>query len=256
MADEFGRSVVENEFAGGRAVDAELVLETADLDPRPLLDEQAAQAPPVGEFGLGAGEHQQDFAAAVGDEALDAVDVPLAFGVLIADGLHRLQVTAGVRLGEHHRACVFAGAEFRHVFALYVLVGEGVDRLGDSLKPEHVHKPGVGARNDVVAGRENRAGHVETAEIVRQRAAHEPGAAEKIDREPHARRIRDRAVVVEDVADLVGLLGRRGDAVAADVSADGEGTLVVVDRVLGVFRREVVLFGELEILFEERRDLA
>ena len=40
---------------------------------------------------------------AAGDEALDALDVPGAVGLLVGDGTTGADVGAGVGLGEHHR---------------------------------------------------------------------------------------------------------------------------------------------------------
>ena len=53
LADELGRGVVEEDLAGRAAVDAQLVLQAADLDLRPALDKEQAQTPPVGDVRLG-----------------------------------------------------------------------------------------------------------------------------------------------------------------------------------------------------------
>ena len=102
-------------------------------------DEKAAEAASVAELGLGAGEDEQDFAAAVGDEALDAVDAPDAVLVLISGSLDGLEVGTSVRLGENHRASPLAGDEARNILFLDLLIGKPVDRLGDALKSEEVH---------------------------------------------------------------------------------------------------------------------
>ena len=255
LADQLRRGVVEDHLAGRGTVDAELVLKAADLDRRALLDEKAGKSGAVRRAGLGAGEDEEDVAAAVRDEALDAVHEPVAVLVLIRHRLDALEVGAGIRFREDHRARVGAVAELGDVLGLDVLARERVDRLGDALQAEDVHQRGVGAGDDVVAGSEDRARHVESAQIVRNRAAGEARAAEQLDGELDAGRVRDGTVLVEDVSDAVGLLRRRGNAVADDVTAHGQRALVVVDGVRDVRRREVVFLRELEVLLEQRGDL-
>ena len=137
--------------------------------------------------------------------------------------------------------------------AMTGIVSEGVDRLGDALEAEEVHEPGVAAAHDVVARGKDGARHVEAAKVIGNRDTHESGLAEELDRELHAGCARDRPVLVQRVADEVGLFRERGDAVRHDVAAEVDSALVVVDRVSRVFRREVVFLRELEVLFEQRR---
>ena len=98
---------------------------------------------------------------------------------------------------------------------LDLLAGEGVDRLGDALEAVDVHQGRVGPADDLVAHRVDQVRAVEPAEAVRQGEAHQVGLAEALDGLGDARGVGHRAVVVERVADLVGVLGRRGDHVAA-----------------------------------------
>ena len=97
-------------------MDAELVLQVADLHPLRALGDEQAQAAAVGDFRLAAGQDQQDLAAAVGDEPLHAVQVPVALFVLHGLQAHGLQVAAGVGLGQHHRPGHFAAGEPRQRF--------------------------------------------------------------------------------------------------------------------------------------------
>ena len=117
LADELGRGVVEEHLARRAAVDAQLVLQAADLDLRAALHQQQAQAAAVGDLRLAAGQHQQHLAAAVGDEPLDAVDEPVALVVLVGAELDGLEVAAGVGLGQHHRAGPLAAGQVRQVLA-------------------------------------------------------------------------------------------------------------------------------------------
>ena len=78
LADEQRRRVVELQLAGGRTVDAELVFEAADRHVLVAFVEEHRQAAGVGRALFAAGQHERHLAAAVGDEALDAVQVPVA----------------------------------------------------------------------------------------------------------------------------------------------------------------------------------
>jgi hypothetical protein len=115
--------LAEGELAGGRDLQAHLLLDVRDVRAVALAEltglevdqelrhEEQRQALGAGAAGtgnaLGAGEHQvEDVLRPVplgrGDEALDALDVPGAVGLL--EGLRPpgADVGAGVRLGEHH----------------------------------------------------------------------------------------------------------------------------------------------------------
>ena len=236
LADQPAGRVVEDQLAGGRAVDAQLVLQVADLHPlRPLGDEQA-QAAAVGDFRLAAGQHQQDFAAAVGDEPLHAVEVPVALLVLEGPQPHGLQVAAGVGLGQHHRAGHFAAGEPRQHLVLDLVVGEGVDRLGDALQPEQVHQRGVGPADHLGGHRVDEAGAIQPAVLPRQGEAHQVGLAEPLEVLLHQRMQRDGAVLVERVAFAVDLLGVGGDHLAGHFADDLQHAAVVVHGVGRVVR--------------------
>ena len=147
---------------------------------------------------------------------------------------HGLQVAAGVGLGEHHRAGHFAAAEPRQHFVLDFVVGEGVDRLGDALQPEHVHQRGVGPADDFGGHGVDEAGAVQPAVLPRQGEAHQVGLGEPLEVLLHQRVERDRAVVVERVAFAVDLLGVGGDHVAGHFADDFQHAAVVVHGVGGV----------------------
>ena len=234
------------------------------LHPRPALHQEQAQPAPVGDLRLAAGQHQQHLAAAVGDESLHAADEPVALGVLpdggglfgggvVAGGLDRLEVAAGVRLGEDHRPGPLAAGHAGQVLLLDRLIREGVDGLGDALEAVEVHQRGVGPADDVVAHRVDQVGAVQPAEAVRQREAHQVGLAEAVQGPLDARGAGDRAVGVEGVAQLVGLLGRGGDCLGGQLAQDGEDSPVVVHRVGGVGRGEVKLAGVREVVLHDGR---
>ncbi len=147
LADEQRRRLVELQLAGRRAVDAELVFEAADLHVLVALVEEHRQAAGVGRALLGAGQHERDLAAAVGDEALDARQAPDAVVAERGLELDVLQVAAGLGLGERHRARDLAAGEARQVGLLELVAGELVDRLGDVLQAEDVHERRIGARD-------------------------------------------------------------------------------------------------------------
>ena len=256
LADQLGRRVVEEDLAGRAAVDAELVLEAAHLHLRPLLDQQAGEAAPVGDLRLGARQHEQDVAAAVGDEALDAVHEPLARRVLVGARLDGLQVAAGVGLGQHHGPGPLAARQARQVGLLDLVAGEGMDRLGDALEAVEVHQRGVGPADDVVGHRVEQFRRIEAAVAVRQGEAHQVGLPEQADRLGDAGRVGHGAVGIEHVAGGVGVLRRRRDALPGDPADEFQQAAVVVDGVGGIGRREVELRLEAELLLRQRRQAA
>ena len=180
-----------------------------------------------------------------------------------ADGL---QVAAGVGLGQHHRAGHFAAREPRQNFVANRIAGEGVDRLGDALQPEHVHHRGVGPADDFGGHRVHQAGAIQPAVLPRQREAHHVGLREPIEVLLHQRMERDRAVVVQRVPLVVDLLGVRGDHFGGHLADDFQNAAIVIDRVgrvqrgiaRGIVGRvdEIVLlqpgqFGQVDMIEQE-----
>ncbi len=133
FADELGGDVVVDQLAGGRAVDAELVLEVADPDARAAFVQKEAQAAAVGDLRLASGEGQEYLSAPVGDESLDAGEPPLAVVVLPGAETDGLEVAAGVGFGQDHRAGHFAAGEPGQVLVFDLVAGKGVDGLSDAL---------------------------------------------------------------------------------------------------------------------------
>ena len=105
LAAELGGVVVEDQLAGGRSLDAHLILDAADIDAAVALvvDEHGEAAAVAGAL-FGAGQDEVDVRVAVGDEALHAVQAPALRGLVVGGLEHDgLQVAAGVGLGEVHR---------------------------------------------------------------------------------------------------------------------------------------------------------
>jgi hypothetical protein len=97
--------VVVLDLAGGGGADAHLVFDAADLDGLVLLDEEHRETAGVRRAFLAAGEDDGDVGQAVGDEALDAVEGPLAGGFVERRlGRHGAQIRAGIGFGQDHRA--------------------------------------------------------------------------------------------------------------------------------------------------------
>ena len=67
-------------------MDAEFFFETSDFDGGAFFADEEAESQTAGAVGFAACQDKQDFAAAVGDEAFDAVEEPLALLVLIDVG--------------------------------------------------------------------------------------------------------------------------------------------------------------------------
>ena len=146
LAAQLGGGVVEDQLAGGRSLDAHLILDAADVDAAVALvvDEHGEAAAVAGAL-FGAGQDEVDVRVAVGDEALHAVQSPALRGLVVGGLEHDgLQVAAGVGLGEVHRHR-FAGADARDVAAVLILVAELVERLGAVLQAPEVLEARIGA---------------------------------------------------------------------------------------------------------------
>ena len=251
LADQLARRIVEEDLARRRAVNAELVFQPADVHGRARFADEQAQAETAAAIGLAAGQHEQDFAAAVGDEPLDAVQEPVALVVLEGFEFDGLQVRAGVRLGQDHGAGHLAVGKRRQVFLLDLFVGERVDRLGDALKAEDVHQRRVGPRDDLGGDRVDQVGEVQAAEPIGQREAHHLGLGQLLQGLGHALRTRDGAVLVECVALPIDVFGPRRDEVGAEFAERVEDHVVVLHGLLGVLGRVVAFAGEAEVILDQ-----
>ena len=214
-------------------MDAELVLETAYAHVLVALVEKHAEPARVGRALLRAREHQADLAAAVGDEALDAVQAPGSVRLLGGLELDVLQVAAGLGLGERHAAGDLAAGEPRQVRRLDLLVGKLVDGLADVLEAEDVHQGRVGATDHLDDHHADRDGEVEAAVLARQRHAHEVGLLEPLEALGDAGGVADLALH-ELAAGAVDVLGARLDVLAGEVAGDLQRALERVERVLEV----------------------
>ena len=121
-----------------------------------------------------------------------------------------------------------------------LVVGEGVDRLGDALQAEEIGQRAIGPGDDFIGDGVDQRGAVQPAVFPRQREAHHVALREPVEVLLHQRVQRHRAVVVERVALAIDLLGVRGDHLAADLAQDREDAAIVVHGV-GRIQRAVVV---------------
>ncbi len=236
LADEQRRRVVELQLARRRAVDAELVLEAADAHVLVALVEEHAEPAGVGRAFFRARQDEADLAAAVGDEALDAVEEPGAVGLFRRLELDVLEVAAGLGLGERHAAGDLAAGEARQVGRLHLVVGELVHGLADVLEPEDVHERGVGAADHLDDHHADGDGEVEAAVLARQRDAHEVGLLEALEALGDAGGVADLALD-ELAAGAVDVLRAGLDVLAGEVADDLERARIGVDGVLEIAGR-------------------
>ena len=140
-------------------MDAHLVFQTTDIDRLIRLHQEQREAAGIFAVRFGAGQHQQDLGAAVGDEPFDAVQEPplalcpcggcaLRFSAQGGAGLHRSQVRTGIRLSQHHRGGHLAACKTGQEPGLHFLAAEHLNRSSDLLQPENGHQPGFGTADD------------------------------------------------------------------------------------------------------------
>ena len=122
-------------------------------------------------------------------------------------------------------------AEPRQNLVANRVAGEGVDRLGDALQPEHVHQRGVGPADHFGGHRVDQAGAVQPAVLARQGETHHVGLRKPIEILLNQRVQRDGAVVVQRVPLAVDLLGVRGDHFGGHLADDLQHAAIVIDRV-------------------------
>ena len=171
LADEpadGGLALAEGQLAGGRGLEAHLVLDVGDLYAVALAElaglpvevelgnDEQAQALGAGAGAFRPGEHEVNdvvghVVLGAGDEALDALDVPRAVGLLGGLRASGPDVGSGVGLGQHHRG---APPVLDHLLGdLALLLGaEAVDDVGEA-RPGGVHVDGrVGAEHQLGDG--------------------------------------------------------------------------------------------------------
>ena len=223
-------------------MDTEFVLDPADLDPVLAIADEHAQTPAVLGPGLGTGEHQEDLGIAVGDEALDALQPPLAGLVLIGCHIDGLQVGPGIRLGECHGTGRLAARELRQEFLALLLGAVFVDGLGDVLETEEIHERGLGPRHHLDRHRIDGGRQVEPAIAARQGEAHQLGLGQCLQG-----RLGPLGIAHLTGGKVAPLLvdrgGLGGHDVGGDVADDLQHLPIVVDGVLVVGRGEVERFG-------------
>ena len=223
-------------------MDAQLVLDAPDLDVVLAVADEHAQPAAVFGAGLGAGQHQQDVAVAVGDEELHHFQTPLVGLVPVGVQVDRLQGGAGVRLGQGHGAGGRAAGELGQELLLLRLVAELVDGLGDILQAEQVHQRGFGLGDHLDGHGVDGGGEVQSAVLSRQGEAHQLRLGQLVQRLPGARGVADFAIL-EVAALLIHGGGGGGDDVRRDIPDDLQHLVVVVDGVLIVRGCIVAFFG-------------
>ncbi len=236
LAEQGGRGVDVLDLARRRRVDPHLVLDAPDLDRVVALDQEHGEAAGVGRALLAAGQDQRNVRQAVGDEALDAVEVPLAGGLVQGcPRPHGAQVGSGVGLGQDHRPGDLAAREARQHPRLGLRVADLLQQGGDLLEAVHGHeaalRPGHHLHHHLVDG----LGQVQAAVLAGQHGPEELGLAQGIDGVLGGGGIGDLAAVVVGAL-LVRLGGPGCHALAADLAEDVEHDPVVVDGVRVVAR--------------------
>ncbi len=180
LADQVADGAVEVHHAGGRGLDAHLVLDGAavhrvaraeaavGLD-QELGHQEQRDAARAGRRVGQARQHQVDDVGgevllAAGDEDLGAGEGVAAVGARFGAGAQQAQVAARVRLGQAHGAGPFAAVQARQVGALELLAGVGVDRQAGPGGQRRVQgEAGVGAVEHLLELHGEHLGHAQAA---------------------------------------------------------------------------------------------
>ena len=251
LSAEFRRHMVILQFAGGDAVDTELVLDAADDQFRAFFADEHGKAAAVRAAFDRTGEHQVDLGAAVGDEAFVAVEIPFAGGgVLGGFEPHGLQVGTGIRFGQVHGAVGFAAGKPRQIALTLVFIAEFTDGLGDILQTEQVLQRGVRAGHHFGHHRVDRCREVESAVYTGQHHAGDSGAAQ-VFQIFHGQRMVGHHAVFEMGTFFIDLTGTRGDPFAGYIADHGQDPVVIVHGIRKVLRRTVVFLRLGVILFTD-----
>ena len=254
FADQPARRVVEDHFARRRTVNPKFALQVADPYGRPAVGDEEGKPPPVADLRLAARQNQQDFAAPVGDEPLDPVQMPVPLGILLGAHADRLQIAPGIRFGQNHRAGHLARGEFRQIFIPDFVRSERVDRVGDPLQAEHVHERAVGAGDDFGRHRVDENRTVESAVFTRQGESHQVGLGQAVEIRLNQRMESDRLVRIERVPLGIDRLGAREERFGGHFAGNAESFPVIVDDIVDP-PRQVIRIAVRRLAFLELGDL-
>ena len=250
LAAQFRTGVLIGQFAGRGAVDAELVLDMAHVDPALALviDEHGQAAAVAGPF-LAAGKDEMDVRIAVGDETLDTVQEPASF-FFAPRGLEHdaLEIRSGIWLGQVHGHGL-PGADARNEPPALLFGAELIEGIAAALKAPDVLEARIGGRNDLAGHAEYNVRDIQSAVAARHRKAPEAGLAGRLEVLEGLGGV-DHASVLEMRPFQVHALGIRGDDVRCDVPGDFQQAAVVLDAILIIDRsfRILLLFGETALL--------
>jgi hypothetical protein len=224
-------------------MDAQFVLNAADMHRLVPLHQKERQAARVVGAGLAARQHQLDVGAAVGDKSFDAVEMPFAAGLVEGGaGLYGSQVRAGIRFCQHHGAGHFAATETGQHAGFHFFAAVFVNGGGNLLQTKDSHQAGLGPRDDLHHHLIEGLGKVQTAILPRQHCPHQLGLLERLDGSPGRLGIFDLSIA--EVRPFSIRLGgtRRYDS-GADVAQYFEQQPVVVLGIVVVARCGRVLAG-------------
>ena len=185
---------------------------------------------------------------AVGDEALHSVQAP-AFGSLVPCRLQSdgLQVAAGVRLGEIHRA---GGTlpDTRQVFLFQLVAAELLDGVGAVGKAPDGGEADIGAGNHLGHHYDSRTREVKSVVLAVERYTVEPGLDEGVEVAACAGSIL-HAASFELRTHVIYFLCIGSNHVASDFTKQIHQHIVLLHSLLGICRRFRVLSGLGKILF-------
>ena len=245
-----GTGLAEGQLAGGRRLQAHLVLDPGDIDAVALAElavladqvlgyQEHRQALGARAVPLGAGEDQvEDVLGHVmlgtGDEPLDPLDVPAAVRLPDGAGPPGADVGACVRLGQRHRGRPLA-LDGQLGEALLVGGAHGEESLGER-GTAGVHPDGrVGAEDQLRDGPAQRARRIGAAELGRELQAEPLGVHEGREGLPESGRHPDRASGrIEDRRVPVGLGERLGEGTGSEpvhLVQDPAGSLLIQVRI-------------------------
>jgi hypothetical protein len=198
-----------------------------------LLDQEEAEAAPAAVLVrvLAAGQHQDDVAAAVGDEALGAGDRPLPVTgscmasmppALVCTLARSLPASGSVRAMAPVSSPVAMPGRY---FALSSSLPNCVDGRRDAaLQAEEVHQRRVGAGDDLDGGGVEGLGEGSARRSGWGGEAHELGLAQVLEvaLQPLGK---DHLAILELAADVVHIPGARGDALGGQVEPIGSASM-------------------------------